>query len=124
MNNTQHPFAPAPIKPAVAYDDLAKLDIRVGTIESVEDLPASDKLVRLRVDFGDHKRTILVGMKQERPDPTVVVGQQALFVVNLAPRKMMGEVSEGMLFDIGYADGVTPVLAQPEHGVPNGTRAG
>jgi tRNA-binding protein len=47
-----------------------------------------------------------------------------LFVVNLAPRKMRGVVSEGMLFDIGYADGVTPVLAVPESPVPEGTRAG
>ena len=47
-----------------------------------------------------------------------------MFVVNLEPRKMMGEVSEGMLFDLGYADGITPVLAVPEHPVPAGTRAG
>jgi tRNA-binding EMAP/Myf-like protein len=47
-----------------------------------------------------------------------------LFVINLEPRKMMGEVSEGMLFDIGYADGVSPVLAVPEKLVPNGARAG
>ncbi len=63
-------------------------------------------------------------MKQERADPASIEGKQALFVVNLEPRKMMGELSEGMLFDIGYADGVQPVLAVPEHVVPNGTRAG
>jgi len=45
-------------------------------------------------------------------------------VVNLAPRKMMGEVSEGMLFDIGYADGIDPALTVPEKAVPNGSRAG
>ena len=50
--------------------------------------------------------------------------KQALFVVNLAPRKMKGVMSEGMVFDIGYADGVTPVLAVPEGDVPNGSRAG
>ena len=54
------------------------------------------------VDFGDHKRNILAGLKQERDEPTEIEGQQALFVVNLEPRKMMGELSEGMLFDIGY----------------------
>jgi len=63
-------------------------------------------------------------MKQEREQPKEIEGKQALFVVNLEPRKMMGEVSEGMLFDIGYADGLTPVLAIPEKEVPNGTRAG
>ena len=114
----------APVKPAVPYDVFSKIDIRVGTIALVEDVPGSDKLVRLTVDFGDHTRKILVGMKQERADPTEIQGNQALFVVNLEPRKMMGEVSEGMLFDIGYEDGVTPVLAMPEKPVPNGTRAG
>ena len=63
-------------------------------------------------------------MKTERADPGEIVGRQALFVVNLEPRAMAGEVSEGMLFDIGYDDGLTPVLAIPEIPVPNGTRAG
>ena len=100
------------------------MDVRVGTIEEVEDVKGSDKLVKLIVDFGDHKRSILAGMKQERDDPREIEGKQALFIVNLAPRKMMGEVSEGMLFDIGYPDGIRPVLAIPEEQVPNGTRLG
>ena len=114
----------APIKPTISFAVLERIDVRVGTIELVEEVPKSDKLVKLTVDFGDHKRRILVGMKQERKEPKEVEGKQALFVVNLEPRKMMGEVSEGMLFDIGYADGITPVLAVPERGVPNGTRVG
>ena len=117
-------MTPAPIKPAISASDLDKIDIRVGTIVGVEDVPNSDKLVRLRVDFGDHARSILAGMKMERSSLREIEGKQALFVVNLAPRKMAGEMSEGMLFDIGYADGITPVLAQPEQAVPNGTRAG
>jgi tRNA-binding protein len=117
-------FTAAPIKPTISYHVFEELDIRVGTIELVEDVPKSDKLVRLTVDFGDHKRKTLVGMKQEREDPREIEGKQALFVVNLKPRKMMGELSEAMLFDIGYPDGVTPVLAMPEKSVPNGTRAG
>jgi tRNA-binding protein len=75
------------------------------------------------VDFGDHRRSILAGLKQEREDPKEIEGKQALFVVNLPPRKMMGRTSEGMLFDIGYPDGILPVLAVPERPVPNGTRA-
>jgi tRNA-binding protein len=117
-------MTPAPIKPPVSVDDLAKLDIRVGTIRDVVDIPHSKKLVQLVVSFGDHDRTILAGLKEERSDVHVLIGRQALFVVNLAPRKMAGVVSEGMLFDIGYADGVTPVLAQPESPVPDGSRAG
>jgi len=118
-------MTPAPIKPLISFDDLNKIDIRVGTILTVEDVAISDKLVRLRVDFGDHTRSILVGMKQERQNPQAEIeGKQALFVVNLEPRKMAGEISEGMLFDIGYADKIVPVLALPEKSVPDGARAG
>ncbi|MFW9915567.1 MAG: tRNA-binding protein [Candidatus Thorarchaeota archaeon] len=114
----------APIKKAISLDVLEKIDIRVGTIESVNDIPDSKKLAKLIVNFGDHKRSILAGIKQERQDPKEIQGKQALFVVNLQPKKMMGEVSEGMLFDIGYEDGITPVLTVPEKPVPNGVRAG
>ncbi len=115
---------PAPLKPPVAAPDLDRLDVRVGTIRLVEEVPGSNKLVRLTVDFGDHERRILAGLRKERADPREIEGRQALFVVNLEPRQMAGEVSEGMLFDIGHADGVTPVLAVPEKPVPNGSRAG
>lgn len=117
-------MTPAPVKPAITTDLLEKIDIRAGTIEAVEEVPGSDKLLALRVNFGDHKRTILSGMKQERANPGEIVGKQALFVVNLEPRKMRGVVSEGILFDIGYADGVKPALAMPENPVPDGSRAG
>jgi|SRR6187397_786281 methionine--tRNA ligase beta chain len=115
---------PAPVKPATTIDVLDQIDIRIGTITRVEDVPASKKLARLSVDFGDHTRTILAGLKHERADVREIEGKQALFVVNLPPREMAGEMSEGMLFDIGYADKITPVLATPERPVPNGTRAG
>lgn len=115
---------PAQIKPTIAFEDLEKVDIRVGTIVAVGEVPDSKKLMQLTVDFGDHRRTILAGIKQEREDPSEIEGKQALFVVNLEPRKMAGVVSEGMLFDIGYPDGVTPALAVPERPVPNGTRTG
>jgi methionine--tRNA ligase beta chain len=114
----------APVKEQIDIDAVAAVDIRVGTIVEVGDVPGSNKLMRLQVDFGDFRRTILAGMKKEREDPREIQGRQALFVVNLAPRTMAGVVSEGMLFDIGYEDGITPVLAVPEKPVPNGVRAG
>jgi len=117
-------FAPAPVKPTISFDQFEALDIRLGTIRSVDDVPDSSKLVALRVSFGDHERTILAGLKQEREDTSALEGVQALFVVNLAPRKMAGMTSEGMLFDMGYADGVPPALALPEHPLPDGVRAG
>jgi tRNA-binding protein len=117
-------FQPAPIKPTIAFAALEALDIRVGTIERVEEVPRSEKLVKLIINFGDQTRSILAGMKKERANVREIEGKQALFVVNLEPRKMAGEISEGMLFDIGYTDGIRPVLAMPENPVPNGTRAG
>jgi methionine--tRNA ligase beta chain len=117
-------FTPAAVKPTIGVADVEKLDVRVGTILAVDEVPTSSKLLGLTVDFGDHRRTILAGMKTERANPQEIVGVQALFVVNLEPKRMAGAVSQGMLFDIGFADGILPVLAVPERAVPNGVRAG
>lgn len=117
-------FKAAPVKPEIPLDLFQKLDIRIGTIDEVEDVVGSEKLVKLRVSFGDHTRTILAGMKEEREDPREIEGRQALFLVNLAPKRMFGETSEGMLLDIGYADGIRPAMAVPERAVPSGARLG
>ena len=117
-------MVPAAIKPIVSRAALEAVDIRVGTILRVEEIPKAAKLVRLIVDFGDHQRRIIAGVKQERADVRELENRQALFVVNLEPKTIMGEESQGMLFDIGYADGVVPCLAVPERLVPNGARAG
>lgn len=117
-------FTPAPVKPSISFAEVNRIDVRVGTILTVDDVAGSDKLLKLTVDFGDHRRSILAGMKHERDNPRDIEGRQALFVVNLEPKKMMGEISEGMLFDIGYADGVLPALSVPERKVPDGSRAG
>jgi tRNA-binding protein len=117
-------MTPASVKPPISISVLESLDIRVGTIERAEEVAVSKKLVRLTVSFGDHRRTILAGLRLERPDFRALEGRQSLFVVNLEPRRMAGEVSEGMLFDLGYADGELPALAIPERPMPDGTRAG
>jgi len=106
-------------------EHLEKVDIRTGLIKRVELVPTSNKLVRLTVDFGDRRRTVLAGLRGERADPKAEIeGRQALFVVNLPARRIAGEISEAMLFDIGYAHSLTPVLAIPEKPLPNGARAG
>jgi tRNA-binding protein len=117
-------FIPAPIKPTITLADLDKLDIRAGMIETVDYIAGSEKLVKLTVEFGDKRRLVLASLRNERRDPKAEIeGRQALFVVNIAPRRMAGQVSEAMLFDIGYAEGITPVLAVPEGPIPNGARA-
>ena len=110
------------IKPQITIDDLNKLDIRVGTIENAQTVDGSEKLLKLTVNFGEFSRTIFSGIKKDFPDASIIINKQALFVVNLMPRKMMGEMSEGMLFGI-----ITPdekyTLAVPFEFVPNGSEA-
>jgi tRNA-binding protein len=122
--STSPEFQPAPIKAVTSLDMMKQLDVRVGTIRQVDDMQKSKSLVKLTVSFGDHERTILAGIKTERDDVQALQGVQALFVVNLPPREMMGVTSEGMLFDLGYEDGILPALSVPERPVPDGTRAG
>lgn len=114
----------APIKPYITFDLFEQVDIRVGTIVSVEDVPSSRKLVKLRVDLGDRQITIFAGLKPKRANPQDIEGKQALFVVNLEPKSIMGEVSEAMLLDIGFPDGLSPVLTMPESPIANGSRVG
>jgi tRNA-binding protein len=117
-------FRPAPLKSLVNFSALLALDLRVGEILAAAKVPASSKLVRLTVSFGDHSRTILAGLQKERENLQALVGIQTLFVVNLEPKPLAGQVSEGMLLDLGFADGLRPAFLLPETSVPNGTRAG
>jgi tRNA-binding protein len=93
---------PAPVKPTVTFSQFEALDVRVGTIESVEGVPTSRKLVRFVVNSGDHNRTVIASVKQESDDLDALVGLQTLFVVNLEPRAMAGKVSEVMFFHLGH----------------------
>ena len=88
-------FVPAAVKHPVPFSVLDSIDIRLGTIERVDDVPESKKLVNLTVRFGDHTRSILAGLKAERPDLLALVGRQALFVVNLEPSKWRARSPRG-----------------------------
>jgi tRNA-binding protein len=121
---TMSDFKPAPVKSAVTIAAVEALDIRLGEIIAVDNVPNSSKLVRLTVSFGDHTRSILAGLRRERENPGALVGRQTVFVINLEPKRLAGEVSEGMLLDLGFADGLNPAMLLPERSMPNGTRAG
>lgn len=113
------------VKKTISMKDLDKIDIRVGRILKVEDVEKSDNLVKLTVSFGDFERTIVSGMKNERENPKAEIeGKQALFVVNLEPREIFGITSCGMVYDIGYENGILPVLGVPEKEVPDGVSLG
>jgi methionyl-tRNA synthetase len=105
------------MKPTITYDDFAKLEIRVGTVANCEEKEGSEKLLRLTVDFGEHgTRNILSGIKKWYK-PADLVGKQFVFVFNLAPRKMMGEESQGMIL---AAEGKKPQPLKPKSKVPAG----
>ena len=90
----------------------------------VEDVEKSTKLTKLTVDLGEEEpRTIVCSLREVREDYQSVAGKQALFLVNLAPRKIMGIESHGMLVTLGYDDGIADTLLFPEHPLPNGIRA-
>lgn len=106
------------MKDIISFDDFSKLDLRVGTIIDCTEKEGSDKLLRLTVDFGDEgKRTIFSGIKQWYT-PDDLKGKQFIFIINLTPRKMMGEFSEGMLL---AANGEKPEPLTPSNQVAPGT---
>jgi methionine--tRNA ligase beta chain len=106
------------MKPIISFEDFDKLDLRVGTVMNCEEKEGSEKLLRLTVDFGEEgTRTIFSGIKQWYA-PEDLKGKQFVFVLNLAPRKMMGEESQGMLL---ATDGEKPEPLQTTSPVPAGT---
>ncbi len=117
-------FVPSAQKPEVSVDVAERLDLRIGTIVDIVEVPEADRLMKLSVDFGADTRTVIAGIRDERRDPRVLIGRQALFYYNLPRKKIRGQVSEAMLCDVGYADGIVPALLGPEWPIPNGTRAG
>ena len=116
-------FVPSAQKPEIPADVADKVDLRIGTIVDIVEVPNANRLMKLTVDFGTDRRTVIAGIRDERRDPRVLVGRQALFYYNLPRKKIRGEESEAMLCDAGYADGIVPVLLEPEWAIPNGTRA-
>ncbi|HMP85863.1 MAG TPA: methionine--tRNA ligase subunit beta, partial [Lacibacter sp.] len=90
------PAAAAPAKAEIVYDDFAKLDLRVGTITAAEKVEKADKLLKLSVDMGTETRTIVSGIALHFA-PEAIVGKQVVVVANLAPRKMRGIESQGMI---------------------------
>ncbi len=117
MNELENLKVP-PLKETIQYDDFAKMDIRIGTILEAEKLPKSDKLLKFLVDDGFEKRTILSGVAKHF-SPEEMIGKQVTFLANLAPRKMMGIESNGMILMAENRDG-SLALIQPHKEVWNG----
>jgi len=109
-----------PGKPEITYDDFCKLDLRVGTIVEVAEHPNADKLVVLQVDLGGERRQLLAGIKAYY-SPEALLGQQIVVVTNLAPRKMRGLESKGMLLAASVGDDEDVVILSPAEDVPPGS---
>lgn len=112
----------------VSYEELKKMDIRVGTIKEVEPVPETDKLLRCQIDFNEKDeegntklRQIVSGIHEFYSDYQALVGKQVLYIVNLEPRMIKGVESQGMLMAVDGADG-KPVFLVPEIEVNAGSR--
>ena len=112
-------WRPEPVKESNSFDEFEKNDIRVGTVLECTNVKKSERLLQFRIDDGMGGRTILSGIAQSYPDPSVLVGKQVLFIANFPPRKMMGIESQGMILSAVDADGklvVTTVSAPVKNG--------
>jgi len=112
----------------ITYEQFKKLDIRVGTIKEIEEVPETDKLLKCQVDFneideeGNKKlRQIISGLKEYYPEYEKLIGKQVLYIVNLEPREIKGFKSEGMLMAVDGLDG-KPVFLIPEVEVNAGSK--
>ena len=110
----------AALRPTVQFEDFAKLDLRIGTVLTAERMPKSDKLLKFLIDDGFEKRTILSGIAKHY-SPEEMVGKQVMFVANLAPRKMMGQESNGMILMAEDRDG-SLALMQPNKTIWDGAQ--
>lgn len=106
--------------PTISYEDFTKLDARLGRVLVAEAVPDSDKLIRFELDFGEGSpRQILSAIREWYPDPAALVGKMMLFVINLAPRKIRGYESAGMLMAVGEDK---PIFLVPEEEVAPGAK--
>lgn len=107
-----------PIAPEISFEDFLKPDIRVATVLSCEKVPKADKLLHFVLDDGLKKRTILSGIAQHYPNPQDLVGKQVCFVANLAPRKIRGILSEGMILSALSPSGQLTLLTTEANTTP------
>ena len=111
--------AVAPQKELISYDDFAKMDIRIGTILSAEKMPKADKLLILKVDTGIDQRTIVSGIAQSF-NPEEIIGKRVTVLANLAPRKLRGVESQGMILMVENAEGKYRFIAPDGGEIANG----
>jgi len=104
----------------ITFDEFKKIEIKIGTILTAEKLPEVDRLIKLTIDLGEETpRTILSGIAEHYPDPSILVGKQVPVLVNLGPRTIRGYESQGMVLYAVSSESI--ITVEPEHKVPPGT---
>jgi methionyl-tRNA synthetase len=111
----------APASPKITIEDFAKVELRVGAIKSAERIQGADKLLKLMVDIGDEVRQVLAGIALGYT-PEELVGRKVVVVINLAPRKMRGLESNGMLLAASARADGKPVLCTFAEDIPVGSK--
>jgi len=119
METTSEAAAKTPAKPEIQFEDFAKIELKIGTITAAEKVAKADKLLKLEIDLGTEKRTIVSGIALHF-DPATIVGKQVTVVTNLAPRKMRGIESNGMILMAEDAEGKLQFV-NPDEAVGNGS---
>jgi methionyl-tRNA synthetase len=117
--NEEANYTAKPVRDSIEFDDFGKLDIRVGTVLECTKVPKADKLLQFKIDDGLLKRTIISGIAAYYK-PEDLIGKQVCFIANLAPRKLKGIISEGMILSAEDADGKLAVII-PEKTVKPGS---
>ena len=118
-SNAQMEKESTPQKDTITFDDFSKMDMRVGTIVEAEKMPKANKLLVLKVDTGLDTRTIVSGIA-ESFKPEEIIGKKVTVLINLAPRKLRGMESEGMILMTTNEDGKLVFLNPDEDRIPNG----
>jgi len=119
METTSEASESTPAKPEIQFEDFAKIELKIGTITAAEKVAKADKLLKLEIDLGTEKRTIVSGIALHF-DPATIVGKQVTVVTNLAPRKMRGIESNGMILMAEDAEGKLQFV-NPDEAVGNGS---
>jgi methionyl-tRNA synthetase len=119
-NEVKQEIIAEPLKAEIQFDDFAKIDLRTGVILSAQKVPKADKLLQLEVDLGFEKRTILSGIAMHF-QPEEIIGKQVVVVANLAPRKMRGIDSNGMILMAEDEQGKLHFV-QPENRISGGNK--
>ncbi len=122
MNQAENINSTPEISPEISFDDFTKLDLRVATIIEAEKVPKTDKLLKLKVDLGFEQRTVVSGIAGSY-SPENIIGQQVTLLINLAPRKIKGIESQGMILMAEETDGQLKFVC-PSEGISAGCKIG